>query len=449
MNTDILKQFKEPVFYITNDVERAIGLESLLPNYHLVCLDDHPLIDYLMETGVSVFCLERVLAKKNLLFRTSATVLAHPLTLSFIKEKAKGRKPRILFFKPQKKLEILAQRHGFKLLGNKAEVNRLFEDKVSFFKLCLKEKIKVLPGEVLKLSQADFGLLSQKYGLPFVIQFGRGWAGSSTFFIESPTEFKNLQEKFGQFKVRVSRFIKGKTVLNNAVIVKNQILLSSPALQIKANLPLAPHLGATAGRQWPAGLSFGQIKEINKISSQVGRIMARQGYQGFFGLDFLIEDKGGEIYLSENNARLTASVPFYTQLELKAGIFPLLGYHLLAFENEFCLPTPSYLAPELKGSEIVVRNCQPSPVKILKTLAPGIYSPKLEFKKESYFLETESQSLFWLKAAAQGRVVNPEIELFKINTWAEVCEKDGQLKKEYQQLSKRILEKIVWEKCKT
>ena len=112
----ILNTVTDPIFYVTNDVSRGLGMETLLPNYHLICLDDHPVIDILEKKKVSVFCLERLLGRKNILRRSSGTILDHPLAREFIKEKSKGVTPKILFFKPQKKIELIAQKNGFFLL---------------------------------------------------------------------------------------------------------------------------------------------------------------------------------------------------------------------------------------------------------------------------------------------------------------------------------------------
>ena len=218
MNLDILRTITKPIFYVTNDVSRGIGLENLLPNYHSICLDDHLLVDYLTAAGVSVFCLERQLGKKNTLLRNSSTILSHPLTLSFIEEKSKEETASILFFKPQKKLDLLAKKHKFNLIGNNAEINRLFEDKIVFYELCKQFGLKVPEGEINLLTALDFSQLSNKYDLPLVVQFGRGWAGNSTYFISDVQDLKKLQAKFGQIKVRVTRFVAGKTILNNAAI---------------------------------------------------------------------------------------------------------------------------------------------------------------------------------------------------------------------------------------
>jgi len=447
MNLNYLKQVNEPIFYITNDVGRGIGLEDILPNYHIVCLDDHPLVNILEKNGVSVFCLERALGKKNIMARTSSAILSHPFVLSFIKEKASGKRPNILVFKPQKRVEILCKNHGFNLIGNSTEINRTFEDKISFFNLCKNYGLTVPEGEILEnLSLANYGSLSEKYGETVVIQFGRGWAGNSTYFIKSEKELVRVKEIFSG-RIKVSRFIKGTTILNNAVVYEDSILISKPALQVKADPRITSSSGGTGGRQWPVKLDGGQENMIGELTEKTGRIMREKGYKGFFGLDFLAEENTGKIFLSENNARLTASVPFYTKLELKSGYFPLLGYHLLSFFPELKIK-PSLGEPAaVFGGEIVVRNNQAFSVKADGCFNPGIYDKKLNFVKELPYLMTQNYNDLWINAIAQGRIANPEIEIIKLNTFSEICEKNGVLKNEYFDIVEEIRKKLALKQC--
>ena len=86
--------------------------------------------------------------------------------------------------------------------------------------------------------------------------------------------------------------------VSNACIFKDQVLQSPPALQINcpnkdfSSLPLA-----TCGRQWGStGLNKTQTNIIQQITQNIGKIMNKQGYKGYFGLDFLVEEKTGEVY---------------------------------------------------------------------------------------------------------------------------------------------------------
>lgn len=441
---DELKKITEPIFFVTNDVWRGIGLEKFLPNYHIVCLDDHPLVDYLLKSDVSVFCLERELGKKNVLSRTTSTILGQPRVTSFIKEKSKGLTPNILFFKPQNKIELLSKKYSFNLLGNPTDLNHLFEDKISFFNICRDLKINVPDGKILKLHEANFNDVRSEIGIPFVLQFGRGWAGNSTFFINSEEILNKLKTQFGNINVKVSQFVKGKTILNNAVIFRGKVIVSKPALQIVPNRNLTASEGGTGGRSWPIQLSRQNNDEILTVTFKVGKFMADKGYKGFFGLDFLLEEKTNEIFLSEDNARLTASSSFYTKLEIEKNIFPLLGYHVLSFMNKDTGLFNEDLIeqPEVEGSEITARNTSPHAVLVKDNLKPGIYNEKLEFKNEAYYLNSNERNDIFVDSVEKGRKVNPEIEVFRINTRQKVCDEKGNLNDKYLELIEKIRQRI-------
>lgn len=443
MEKEILRQISKPIFYVTNDVSRAIGLEKILPNYHIVCLDDHPLVTYLLKEGVSVFCLERELGRQNEIARNAGTILSHPLVLSFIKEESKKETPNILFFKPQKRIELIAKKFGFNLIGNSINLSRIFEDKISFLNICLDNHLKIAPGEIYNLNDIRYSDLIKRFGNQPVIQFGRGWAGNSTYFLRSEDELEKIKKENGNIEIRASRFINGITVLNNAVIYGENTFTSGPAVQIKAEQILTSTQGGTGGRQWPAKLNQRQEEEIKAITLATAKVMRRKGYRGIFGLDFLIEEASGEVYLSENNARITASVPFYTKLELGKDCLPLLGFHLLSFlggkEIEFLNHEP----PPVSGGEIVARNNLQESVQVGGEIKNGIYTKDLDFVRESYFLDTDKNEEIWLETAAKGRKVNPEIELIKIDTPGSVCDEKGNLGKDYLKIISSLKEKLA------
>lgn len=439
-----LKKITEPIFFVTNDVWRGVGLENILPNYHIVCLDDHLLVDYLLKSGVSVFCLEREMGKKNVLSRTTSTILGQPQVISFIKEKSKGLAPNILFFKPQRKIDLLAEKYSFNLLGNSSELNHFFEDKISFYKICKDLYINIPKGEIQKLQEINYSVTSKSFGLPFVLQFGRGWAGNSTYFIKNEVDLDKLKTKFGNINVKLSEFIEGKTLLNNAVVFNSRVIVGKPALQIVPNRNLTASEGGTGGRSWPVRLSKQNYDEILEITLKVGKYMADKGYKGFFGLDFLLEEKTGKIFLSENNARLTASLPFYTKLEIEKNIFPLLGYHILSFLNKDIGSFNEDLKEqsEVEGSEITARNTSFRAVSAQNCFKPGIYDDELNFKNEAYYLDSSERGTVFVDCVGKDRKVNPEIEIFRINTKQQVGDENGGLNDKYLALIEKIRQRI-------
>lgn len=438
----------EPIFFVTNDAGRAIGLQKLLPNYHIVCLDDSPLVNYLIKGGVSIFCLEKELNKKNIFNRNSGVLLDHPLVQSFIEEKSKGKIPNILFFKPQRKIEEIAKKNNFKLIGNSVELNRIFEDKISFYELCIKNGIPVPPGEICDLNLIEYDYLNEKYRDGFVVQSGHGWAGNSTYFIKNKTEFLILKGELGSRKVKITAYIEGDTYLNNSIILNGKVITGSYAVQIKSNNKLTNYWGGTGGRQW-FGKNTDNEKQnkIVKLTQKVSEIMMDKGYLGFFGLDFLYDRKNGEIYMTENNARLTASVSFFTQLEMKNNISPLLLGHIMAFLNRGELFSSQTGPQSIQGGEITIKNTHGSTVEITQTLETGIYDTNLNLLKNGYEIENDSDNgNLWITAAGSGRKVNPEIEIARINTAGLVCDEKGNLTEEYLQIVDKIYATVKFKK---
>ncbi len=172
--------------------------------------------------------------------------------------------------------------------------------------------------------------------------------------------------------------------------------------------------------------------------------MREKGYLGFFGLDFLIDKQTKEVFLSENNARLTASTSFYTQLELKSEQIPLLAYHLLAFSNQNLLKglPDRQRVNKIEGGEIIARNIFSQPIEVIKSLSTGIYDKDFSLENESYCLNDADKDDFWLNVAGEGRIVNPEIEMIKINTYGKVCDSKGDLNKVFGNIVKKAQSQI-------
>lgn len=428
----VLERITSPIFYVTNDVAKGLGLEELLPNYHIVCIDDHPLIDYLIESGVNVFCLEREIGRKNIIFRSSGKLLENPLVKRYIKDKAGKDAPWIMYFKPSAKIDNIRQKQGYRRIGNDTRINRIFEDKISFYRLCQKWDLPVPPGEITDLTKTSYSILKKKYGENLVVQSGRGWAGSTTYFVDNQREFNIIKEKFGSRVVKITKYVEGKTLLNNCCVTRRKILVGPPAEQIAAIPGFTAKKGGTCGRSWPAGIDKKRYRDIEMFSKKIGEKMRKRGYFGYFGLDFLVERKTGTIYVSENNARLTASVPFYSKLEIKAERTPLLGHHVLTFLKK-ATKRQSYKATKMVGSEVVVRNDKKEPVLAKGSFESGVYrieNRRLKFVRKAYDIEgVRAKNEFFLTTAAKGRIVNPEMEMVRLNTPKNILDANGQPKR--------------------
>jgi hypothetical protein len=401
------------------------------------------LVDIMLDSGVDVFSLERVIGKTGEFNRNAGKILEHHLVKDYIAKKSKGKKPAILFFKPSYKIDLICEGRGYLKLGNNAGLNRLFEDKIAFFRLCQKNSWPVPEGTVAKVKEFDFSSLGERFGLPFVVQFGRGWAGSTTFFIKNKDDWDFLLNQWSERVVKVSEKISGRTVVNNACIFKGQVLVTLPAVQLPFLEGLNGDSTATFGRQWPSGLSKKQTDEVEKLTHSIGLEMMKFGYGGWFGLDFLVDERNGEIYVSENNARLTASATFYTQTEIALGkTLPLLFYHVSQFLGNNS--KIDWKPLDIQASQFVYRNFTSEKKTVIKAPISGIYNRECEFlRKGSGSLDLRSlNEVFW-SCPSVGESISKEVEVFTMETKSKILNKSGQYATWFAKFVEKTTDKIV------
>lgn len=430
---------EDDIFFVTPDVKRGLGFAGILPRYHIICSDNDPIISIIRKQGANVFCLEEEGNNVDEI-RNSAKILELEKVQNYIKANSKNT-PYIMFFKPSIKLDVLISNMGFKPIGNTANLNDLFEDKIQFAQFAQREELNkyLVPSVLGILGKMSYEELSQKLGDPIVVQFGHGWAGKTTFFINNANDFTALADKFPHTRVKVSKFIKGFAVLNNCCIYQDKVLVSPPAIQIDGIDELSENPQVTCGRQWPVKfIDKKQVETISAISQKTGNLMQKNGFRGFFGIDFLIEEKSGKIYLSEVNARMTASSAFYTLLESGKGYTPLLAYHLAEFTDRK-LPVDDIQMEELTGSQLIIRR----PLKswLIRDTQFGIYNcntKRLISQKNDYHPQDLPQGEF-IYAGKRDMRKGADDEFARIETKSEVLEKPGKLKNWLQQVLEKTL----------
>ena len=89
-----------------------------------------------------------------------------------------------------------------------------------------------------------------------------------------------------------------------AVITKYGTLVGPYVASLVGYPELTPYAGGWCGNDiFPAVLSEKQRKKASKMTQRLGAELAREGYQGFFEVDYLLDVDTGELYLGELNPR--------------------------------------------------------------------------------------------------------------------------------------------------
>jgi len=365
----------QPIFYFSNDIERGLGLEKVLKNYHLVCIDDNEIIDNIKKFNPNIFCLSRQIDQK--IFRSSVKLLEHEFVQQYL---SKFDKKYIQTFKISPRFEKIVEHIGAKLLNTKAWLNRIFENKLNQYEVFSKAGIHFPKTIISKLKEITYEELKKILGDNFIMQFNRGHTGSSTYQISSEEEYRKLVESFPNRRAKFTRFIDSKfTYTINCCIAKNCNYCGGISFQLTGITNLTTQRTSTVGNdfsnQWPFtdATKCNLLSELNKIAD----VMKNYGYRGLFGVDFIIQDD--EIYIIEINARQTASIAMYTKLQLQNNQIPLSLLHIAEFLGvDFMIDPDKYNNENMKtylASQVFIRVCEEE-FEVKGKIRPGIYTLK-------------------------------------------------------------------------
>jgi len=323
---------KYPIVYVTRDLERALGVPLDTPGYFII-------------SNFSPFAKSTAKGRKNILLikerelLDTYKLLEHQKTKQFIKK----NKAKILVFKNTPQIEKTCAENGWQLLNPSAELSSKVEEKISQIEWLGPLK-KYLPNyTVLKCKEIYKFLESQNHYFfslrnkarsalntsslqknndfvlrQFVLQFNRSHTGSGTFLIENEKQLNDLAQKFPEREARIAPYIEGPLLTNNNIVAKDTILHGNISYQITGLVPFTDNPFTTIGNDWELPhkiLTKKQILEYKKIATEVGVRLREHGWKGLFGIDVILEQKTGKLFLLEINCRQPASTTYESQLQ--------------------------------------------------------------------------------------------------------------------------------------
>lgn len=339
-----------PIIYFARDAERALGLENLLENYYIVCIENSYIVEqFSRKYPGRILCTQKEgIELKN---KSTLDLVNNGYVQEWVRKVSNGKFYALLFqFNNPTFLKV--QNLGGTVLNNKSELNRKFEDKLSQLKFFNDSGIAIPKSEIINVNELNFAPDSQK----LVVQLDRAHTGSGTFIIENETQLAEFKNSYSGNNVKVSEFIDGESYTVNGCITSKGVAVQGLQFQITGVPELTPGKGSTVGNDWSYANSLSEdlkgkiFEEVKKI----GGAMSKSGYKGLFGVDLVINKS--QIYIIEINARQSANIPLQTKLELKANQIPLLLLHLAEFLEIQHDSNPETKILPLEGSQIFLRS---------------------------------------------------------------------------------------------
>ena len=117
---------------VAHDIWLASGLETVLPETVLMCVQRSSAVDVLRNRGIEVFCLSEHMPPAEVEGKSSAHLLEHPAAIEFCKRVGPLA---VMTFKPSERLEAAVRNvSGTTVGGDRAQMTaaRSFENKLNF-----------------------------------------------------------------------------------------------------------------------------------------------------------------------------------------------------------------------------------------------------------------------------------------------------------------------------
>jgi hypothetical protein len=315
---------------VAHDVWLASGLETMLPETVIMCVQRSSAVDVLRQRGIEVFCLSEHVPAEAVAGRSSVDLFEHPRAIEFCRRHGPLA---VMTFKPSERFEAAVRSASSRLVAGGGSrhmaVARRFENKLHFVDIAAKLGLRTPRWEVRSVADLeDYPTLARRFGERMVIQGPRGNAGQRTWLVASAAELERVRTQEASRSVRVAEQIQGMPFTVNGVAHRDGLLSwAEPSRQVTGEPWLTPMALGSCGNAWGEPALQPHLADVGRATAALGEALGTGGFTGVFGVDFVLGADGPVII--ETNPRMVASLPLATQAELAAGRVPLLLQALL------------------------------------------------------------------------------------------------------------------------
>ena len=263
-------------------------------------------------------------------------LLQHKEVVDYIEKR--GGKPRFAFLMFDEDTEKLAKELGAEVWFPKAKLRNRVDNKIETVRIGNKAGVPSVPNtlseitnyEQLQQVSADAGL-----GDDLVLQSAFGDSGHTTFFIKSEKDFRRHEHDIiDQGEIKVMKRINCRGSAIEACTTKQGTIVGPLMTELVGFKELTPYRGGWCGNEiFATAFAPSARQKAREYTFRFGEQLKKEGYRGYFELDFLIDTKTKDIYLGELNPRITGASSMTNHAAFAHADAPLFLFHLLEFSN--------------------------------------------------------------------------------------------------------------------
>jgi len=256
-------------------------------------------------------------------------LLSHPEVRQYVGRRGGGK---ALFLMFDEKTEALAKGNDLEICFPTAELRNYLDNKVVTTRIADEAGVKSVPNVLAKVdSWETLRKVSANLGPDLVIQTPYGDSGHTTFFISNKEDFdKHAEEIIGEKEVKVMKKIRCRGTAIEACVTRHGTIVAPLMTELVGFPELTPYKGGWCGNEiLPDAFSEKVRRQARRMTKAFGDQLLKEGYRGYFELDFLIDLDSDNLYLGELNPRITGASSITNHAVFALADMPLFMFHLL------------------------------------------------------------------------------------------------------------------------
>jgi biotin carboxylase len=317
-----------PVYFVSATAFNLLGIDRWVRNFRFVNYFDsfdghHPHVFVPREREPRPFgSIEEIV---NYL-------LGHKELADYVASRGTGKAAFLMF---DEETEQLAAELGLEVAFPKASLRHRMDSKIVTTELGNEAGVPSVPNvlgragtyrELLELARGA-GL-----GKDLVVQLPYGDSGQTTFFVANQRDWKKYEEQMVGEELKVMKRIEPRETAIEGVVTRHGTLVGPLMTELAGFRELTPYTGGWCGNDVFADVLTEQHRAQARAYMQaMGERLRREGYRGYFEIDFLADVDSGEMYLGELNPRVTGASSITNVTAVAYGDMPLFLFHLLEF----------------------------------------------------------------------------------------------------------------------
>ncbi|SIT04642.1 hypothetical protein SAMN05421759_11217 [Roseivivax lentus] len=324
---------QDPIYFVSATNFNLLGLDEWTKNFKYICYMDcfdgrHPNVLVPSEMPHDEF--QSIEDINNYL-------LQHKEVVDYVK--ARGGKPKFVFLMFDETTEKLVKELGGEVWFPKAKMRQNMDNKIETVRIGNKAGVPSVPNAlsvVESYEQLREVCKENNLGDDLVLQSAFGDSGHTTFFIKSEADFrKHEHEIVGEGEIKIMKRIDCRGSAIEGCCTSQGTIVGPLMTELVGFKELTPYRGGWCGNEiFATAFPPKARNQARELTFKFGEQLRKEGYRGYFELDFLIDKKTGEIWLGELNPRITGASSMTNHAAFAHADAPLFLFHLLEFSKK-------------------------------------------------------------------------------------------------------------------